>query len=230
MAAQASGVEVPHYCYHDGLSIPANCRICLAECWAPDARNDGKLAPFMGGKLLPTCQTGAVDGMVVRTDSPKAVANQTSATVSIIDMETDEVVGTVDLQSLGFTANAKPHHVAVEPDGSHWYVSLIADGWVLKFTRDNELVGQAEFETPGMLALDANRGLLYVGRSMAAVSPPQRIGVIRTADMTIEEKIGQMSQVNAGDGDAIGELGDLIRAGRLGSVLNLVDVEAVNEL
>ena len=31
-AAQASGVEVPHYCYHDGLSIPANCRICLAEC------------------------------------------------------------------------------------------------------------------------------------------------------------------------------------------------------
>jgi NADH-quinone oxidoreductase subunit G len=30
----------------------------------------------MGGKLLPTCQTHAVDGLVVRTDSPKAVANQ----------------------------------------------------------------------------------------------------------------------------------------------------------
>jgi beta-glucosidase len=50
------------------------------------------------------------------------------------------------------------------------------------------------------------------------------------ADMTIEEKVGQMSQVNAGDGDAIGELGDSIRAGRIGSVLNLVDVDTVNEL
>ena len=50
------------------------------------------------------------------------------------------------------------------------------------------------------------------------------------ADMTIEEKVGQMSQVNAGDGDAVGELGDSVRAGRIGSVLNLVDVAAVNEL
>jgi beta-glucosidase len=50
------------------------------------------------------------------------------------------------------------------------------------------------------------------------------------ADMTIEEKIGQMSQVNAGDGDAVSELGDSIRAGRTGSILNLVDVEIVNEL
>jgi NADH-quinone oxidoreductase subunit G len=30
----------------------------------------------MGGKLLPTCQTAAVDGMVVSTESPKAVQNQ----------------------------------------------------------------------------------------------------------------------------------------------------------
>jgi beta-glucosidase len=50
------------------------------------------------------------------------------------------------------------------------------------------------------------------------------------ADMTIEEKIGQMSQVNAGDGDAVSELGDSIRAGRTGSILNLVDVDIVNEL
>ena len=50
------------------------------------------------------------------------------------------------------------------------------------------------------------------------------------AGMTIEEKVGQMSQVNAGDGDAVSILGDSIRAGRIGSVINLVDVEAVNEL
>ena len=49
-------------------------------------------------------------------------------------------------------------------------------------------------------------------------------------DMTIEEKIGQMSQVNAGDGDAVAELRDAIKDGRIGSILNLVDVNAVNEL
>lgn len=115
------------------------------------------------------------------------VANQSSATISVIDMETDELVETIDLQELGFTANAKPHHVVVEDDGSHWYVSLISDGYVLKFDRENELVGRAAFETPGLMALDPNSDLLYVGRSMAAVNPPQRIGVIDHSTMEIDE-------------------------------------------
>lgn len=75
--ANHNGVDIPQYCYHPGMSIVASCRICLAECWKKDA--SGKLAPHMGGKLLPTCQTflgPADDGMVVYTDSPKAVANQ----------------------------------------------------------------------------------------------------------------------------------------------------------
>ena len=39
-AAREHGIEVPHYCYHPGLSSPANCRMCLVEphvflptCW-----------------------------------------------------------------------------------------------------------------------------------------------------------------------------------------------------
>ncbi|MCP3905566.1 MAG: molybdopterin-dependent oxidoreductase [Planctomycetes bacterium] len=67
-------IEIPHYCYHPALSIPANCRICLAEVWAPNPRNDNKLEPIP--KLLPTCQTTAGEGHVVYTDSPKAIANQ----------------------------------------------------------------------------------------------------------------------------------------------------------
>jgi len=74
-AANAAGVEIPQYCYHDGLSIVASCRICLAEIWAPDAKT-GQIVPQMGGKLQPTCQTPATAGMVVYADSPKAVANQ----------------------------------------------------------------------------------------------------------------------------------------------------------
>ncbi len=30
-AARMHGIEVPHYCYHPGLSRPANCRMCLVE-------------------------------------------------------------------------------------------------------------------------------------------------------------------------------------------------------
>jgi NADH-quinone oxidoreductase subunit G len=73
--ANANVVDVPQYCYHDGLSIVASCRICLCECWSPNPKS-GQLEPFMGGKLVPSCQQTASDGMVVYTDSPKAVANQ----------------------------------------------------------------------------------------------------------------------------------------------------------
>ena len=71
--ALANGLEIPHYCWHEGLSVVASCRICLAEVWAPDPRS-GQLEPIP--RLLPTCQTACGDGQIVRTDSPKAVANQ----------------------------------------------------------------------------------------------------------------------------------------------------------
>lgn len=67
------GLEIPHYCYHPGLSIVASCRLCLAEIEQPNPRT-GKLERLP--KLMPTCQTPAADGMVVHTRSPRAVANQ----------------------------------------------------------------------------------------------------------------------------------------------------------
>ena len=48
--------------------------------------------------------------------------------------------------------------------------------------------------------------------------------------MTLAEKIGQMTQVNASEGYAPDYLAEDLRAGRIGSVLNIVDVEAINEL
>ena len=115
------------------------------------------------------------------------VCNQGSAVISMIDMEAHVVVRTVDLRDFGFSANAKPHHVAVTPDGAFWYVSLIGEHTVLKFNRHNELVGRTAFEAPGMLAFDPVLEQLYVGRSMSAVNPPQRIGVIEPDSMDIEE-------------------------------------------
>jgi NADH-quinone oxidoreductase subunit G len=69
-----AGIEVPHYCWHPSLSVVANCRICLAEVWAPNPRNEGRLEPLP--KLVPTCQTPAAEGQVIYTDSPKAIGNQ----------------------------------------------------------------------------------------------------------------------------------------------------------
>ncbi|MAE63779.1 MAG: ferredoxin [Phycisphaeraceae bacterium] len=68
------GLEIPHYCYHPGLSVVASCRICLVEIAAPNPRNENKVELIP--KLMPACQTPAADGMVVQSSSPKAVANQ----------------------------------------------------------------------------------------------------------------------------------------------------------
>lgn len=115
------------------------------------------------------------------------VAIQGEAKVAVVDMATLEEVARIDLRDLGFSENAKPHHIAVEPDGSHWYLSLIGENRVLKFDRGNNLVGQAEFEVPGMLALDPNGDFLFVGRSMSAVNPPERIGAVDRNSMEVEE-------------------------------------------
>src|SRR6266550_9475880 len=55
----AHGAYVPRFCYHDKLSIAANCRMCLVEV---------EKAP----KPLPACATPAMDGMIVRTQSDRA--------------------------------------------------------------------------------------------------------------------------------------------------------------
>jgi NADH-quinone oxidoreductase subunit G len=73
-ACTENGVEIPHYCYHPGLSVVASCRICLVEVEQPDAKDPTKLVRIP--KLLPSCQTPAVNGMKVYSSSPKAKANQ----------------------------------------------------------------------------------------------------------------------------------------------------------
>jgi NADH-quinone oxidoreductase subunit G len=59
-AAAAAGVDIPHYCYHPGLSAPAQCRMCLVEV---------EKAP----KLVPACTGTVADGNVIHTQSEKAL-------------------------------------------------------------------------------------------------------------------------------------------------------------
>jgi len=138
-------------------------------------------APVVGG-----VDPGPIDIQAV-AEGRLYICNQGDATVAILDIATQEIVEIVDLKTMGFSVNAKPHHIAVEPDGSFWYLSLIGEGLVLKFNDSNELVARAEFEVPGMLVLHPTEDLLLVGRSMSAVNPPQRIGLIRRSDMHVDE-------------------------------------------
>ncbi len=70
-AAQRADKEVPHYCWHPGLSVVASCRMCLVET---GRRNKETGDISMVPKLVPACQTPATDGTVFITDSEKVRA------------------------------------------------------------------------------------------------------------------------------------------------------------
>ena len=59
-AARRLEIEVPHYCYHPGLSIAGQCRLCMVE---------------LGNNPRPqiACNTQVTEGMVVRTETPKVL-------------------------------------------------------------------------------------------------------------------------------------------------------------
>src|SRR5260221_11424482 len=66
----ANGVYVPRFCYHDKLSIAANCRMCLVEV---------EKVP----KPAPACGTPFTEGMKIYTRSPRAIAAH-KATVTFL--------------------------------------------------------------------------------------------------------------------------------------------------
>ena len=62
-ATDANNVYVPRFCYHEKLTIAANCRMCLVEV---------EKAP----KPMPACATPVAEGMKVFTKSPRAIGAQ----------------------------------------------------------------------------------------------------------------------------------------------------------
>jgi DNA-binding beta-propeller fold protein YncE len=115
------------------------------------------------------------------------VCIQDEAKIAVVDIGARQLLRTIDLTRLGFSATAKPHYIVVEPDGAHWYVSLIGANRVLKFDRNDSVVAQFEMEVPGMMALAPASDVLMVSRSMSAVNPPPRVGVVRRSRMQGDE-------------------------------------------
>jgi NADH-quinone oxidoreductase subunit G len=64
-AARRLGIEVPHYCYHPGLSIAGQCRLCMVDI-------DKTPRPTIA------CNTQAADGMVVHTETERVKQSRQS--------------------------------------------------------------------------------------------------------------------------------------------------------
>lgn len=62
-AALNAGIEIAHFCYHPGLSVAGNCRICLVQI---------ENMP----KLQIACATPATEGMIINTKSEKTIHAQ----------------------------------------------------------------------------------------------------------------------------------------------------------
>jgi len=84
-AAWREGVEIPHYCWHPGLSVAANCRMCLVEIRSgrqmalPILKWDEKkkeYVPATKPKLQPACQITASEDMEVYAKSDHALKAQ----------------------------------------------------------------------------------------------------------------------------------------------------------
>ena len=70
------GIELPHFCYHPSMSVPANCRQCLVDVGAPVRdRSTGEVQTDEDGnpviryfpKLQTSCSHEITDGQVIHT-------------------------------------------------------------------------------------------------------------------------------------------------------------------
>ena len=89
------GTYVPRFCYHEKLSIAANCRMCLVE--VENSKN-----------ALPACATPVTDGMVVKTKSQSAKTAQESTMEFLLinhplDCPICDQGGECELQDLAYT-------------------------------------------------------------------------------------------------------------------------------
>jgi NADH-quinone oxidoreductase subunit G len=105
-AAAEAGHEIPHFCYHPALSIPANCRMCLVEvegAW----------------KLTPSCYSQVTDGMVVHTKSERVIKAQKAVLEFIlvnhpIDCPICDQAGECKLQDYYMAYDAQESRVRTE--------------------------------------------------------------------------------------------------------------------
>lgn len=208
------GVQVPHYCWHPSLAVVANCRICLAEVWAPNPRNDNKLEPIP--KLLPTCQTPAADGQVVFTDSPKAIANQKAVMEYLlinhpVDCAICDQAGECLLQDYSYQygrsqARFQEQKIKQPKKDLGPHVLLYADRCIMctrcvRFCR--EVTGTAEITVEGrgaMEQIDVFPGMALDNELSANVIDLCPVGALLDKDFLFQQRVWFLSKTPSIDG------------------------------
>ncbi len=106
-AAEAAGIEIPRFCYHERLSVAGNCRMCLVEI--------EKAPP----KPFSSCSYPVADGMVVHTDTPMVRAARRGVMEFLLinhplDCPICDQGGECDLQdqAMGYGGDASRFHEA----------------------------------------------------------------------------------------------------------------------
>lgn len=99
-AADALGIPIPRFCYHPGLPVAANCRMCLVET---------NRSP----KPVPSCYDFCQDGMEVQTSTEKVKeARRAVLEYTLLNHPVDcpicDQAGECDLQDLYFDYDCKP--------------------------------------------------------------------------------------------------------------------------
>jgi NADH-quinone oxidoreductase subunit G len=128
-AAWRAGIEIPHYCWHPGLSVAANCRMCLVEIKSarpmalPVLAWDAKKSQWTEAqkpKLQPACQQMAAEGMEVEAKSEQALKAQESTQEFLllnhpVDCPICDQAGECKLQDYWLTSQSKLKRKQTEP-------------------------------------------------------------------------------------------------------------------
>ena len=116
-AARRAGVEIPHYCWHPGLTVVGSCRMCLVEVGMRDAKS-GKVT--MLPKLMPACNTPVRDGTVLVTNSEKIARSRAMVEEDLllrhpIDCPICDKAGECFLQDYHFQYGQKERRADIRP-------------------------------------------------------------------------------------------------------------------
>src|SRR5262245_12569118 len=105
-AAKTVGIEIPAFCYYEGLSLQAACRMCLVEV---------EKMP----KMMTACTLPVSEGMIVRTETPPVEAARKSTlefllTNHPLDCPVCDKGGECELQDMVFRYGAGESRYAEE--------------------------------------------------------------------------------------------------------------------
>ncbi|PPE65122.1 formate dehydrogenase subunit alpha [Caldimonas caldifontis] len=193
--AQRHGIEIPHLCHKDGLSPAGNCRACMVEV-------DGERV------LAPSCCRAPTPGMVVRSDSERAVAAQ-KMVVELLQSDLPETPYTrhneVDdwAMKLGVGRPRFPSREQPAPDASHPAIAVNLDACIqctrcLRACRDeqvNDVIGLAGRGAHARIVFDMDDAMgastcVGCGECVqacptGALSPAQGVALVQ-ADRTVD--------------------------------------------